>query len=230
MFFDVPPMRSDLFFINSKYSKKNESLCYTNPMIILDIEGSGTEYHKHSIVSLGALDLENPDNRFYEECRIWDGAHIMDGALEVNGFTKEQITDPTKQTEGELIKKFLDWVEESNIRDRTMAGQNVSFDRDFVKAACERAHLNYPFAYRSIDSHTLCYMHMQQHGAKIPFDRKHHRTALNLDACLVYCGIPREPEPHNALTGALSHAEVISRLLYGKKLLPEFEIFEIPFV
>lgn len=34
--------------------------------------------------------------------------------------------------------------------------------------------------------------------------------------------------PHNALTGAMSHAEVTSRLLYDKKLLPEFEQFDIP--
>ena len=40
--------------------------------------------------------------------------------------------------------------------------------------------------------------------------------------------IPEEPKPHNALTGALSHAEVIARLLYGRKLLPEFKEFEIP--
>ena len=39
-----------------------------------------------------------------------------------------------------------------------------------------------------------------------------------------------EPKPHNALTGAKSHAEVISRLLYDKKLLPEFEQFEIPWL
>ena len=56
----------------------------------------------------------------------------------------------------------------------------------------------------------------------------HRRSALDLDAVLNYVGIPAEPTPHNALTGALSHAEVISRLLYGRKLLPEFSQFEIP--
>jgi len=56
----------------------------------------------------------------------------------------------------------------------------------------------------------------------------HRRSALDLDAVLNYCGIPEEPAPHNALTGALSHAEVIARLLYGRKLLPEFEEFAIP--
>lgn len=195
-------------------------------MLILDIEASGTEYHKHSIVSLGALDFDNPENRFYEECRIWDGAHIMDGALEVNGFTESEITDPTKQSEAELIQKFIAWAEP--LADRTLAGQNVSFDRDFVKTACERAGLDYTFAYRTIDSHSLAWMHIIKRGEKPPVDIEHKRSALNLDAVLNYTGIPEEPQPHNALTGALSHAEVISRLLYGKKLLPEFEQYDLP--
>ncbi|PCI28181.1 hypothetical protein COB52_04010 [Candidatus Kaiserbacteria bacterium] len=195
-------------------------------MLILDIEASGTDYEKHSIVSIGALDLKNPENRFYEECRIWDGAHIMDGALEVNGFTKEEITDPTKQTEEELIKKFIAWSD--SLEDKTFGGQNVSFDRDYVRAACERAGLNYTFAYRTIDSHSLAWMHMIKRGETPPVDAEHKRSSLNLDEVLNYCGIPEEPHPHNALTGALSHAEVINRLLYNEKLLPEFEQFDVP--
>lgn len=197
-------------------------------MIVLDIEASGTEYQKHSIVSIGAIHLEDPTNQFYGECRMWDGAHIMDGALEVNGFTKEEITDPNKQSEAELITAFMAWSED--IPDRTLGGQNVSFDRDFTKAACERAGIAWDLAYRTIDSHTLCWMHMIKRGITPPLNVEHRRSALDLDAVLVYCGIPEEPTPHNALTGASSHAEVISRLLYDKKLLPQFEQFEIPWL
>lgn len=194
-------------------------------MIVLDIEASGTEAHKHSIVSAGAIDIKNPTNRFYMECRIWDGAHVMDEALNVNGFTKEEITDPAKPSEADLTHAFLAWSE--SFDDRTLAGQNVSFDRDFLKYAAERAgHTQWPFAYRTIDTHTLCYMHMVERGLQPPI--RSRRSGLDLDAVLNYCGIPEEPQPHNALTGALSHAEVISRLLYGRKLLPEFEQFEIP--
>ena len=194
-------------------------------MLVVDVEASGTDPSKHSIVSVGALDLAHPENRFYEECRIWDGAHIMDGALEVNGFTKEQITDPKKQPEADLAHSFLAWSE--GLEERTLAGQNVSFDRDFLRYASERAgHTDWPFAYRTIDTHTLCYMHYITHGLQPPV--RHKRSALDLDAVLNYCGIPEEPHPHNALTGALSHAEVIARLLYGRKLLPEFAQFEIP--
>jgi DNA polymerase III epsilon subunit-like protein len=197
-------------------------------MIIIDIEASGVDNRKHSIVSIGALDFSNPTNRFYGECRIWPGAHIMDEALKVNGFTKDQITDPSKESEAELVQEFMEWSQ--HMSDRTLTGQNVSFDRDFTKAACERAGISWDLPYRTLDTHSLCYMHMVKRGLTPPIDVEHRRTALNLDAIMNYCGIPDEPDPHNALTGALCHAEVTWRLLYGKKLLPEFKQYAIPFL
>lgn len=194
-------------------------------MIVLDVEATGVEPTKHSIVSVGALDLDNPKNRFYMECRVWDGAHIMDEALAVNGFTREQITDPKKPSEADLTHEFRRWAE--SVENRTFAGQNVSFDRDFMREAAARAgHTDWPFAHRTIDTHTLCYMHMVLHGKQPPV--ANHRSALNMDAVLNYCGIPEEPKPHNGMTGALCHAEIIARLLYGRKLLPEFEQYPLP--
>lgn len=196
-------------------------------MVVVDVEASGTDYHKHSIVSIGALDFDNPANQFYGECRIWDGAHIMEEALAVHGFTSKELTDPSKQSEAQLARGFIAWALE--VQERTLAGQNVSFDRDFIKAAAERAgHTDWPFAYRTLDTHSLAYMHMIKKGLTPPV--AHQRSALDLDAVLNYCGIPSEPMPHNAMTGALSHAEVIARLLYDKKLLPEFSQFEIPWL
>jgi DNA polymerase III epsilon subunit-like protein len=193
-------------------------------MIVLDIEASGVNYQKNSIVSIGALDIDNPENRIYLECQVWAGAHLNDESLAVCGFSREQVTDPTKITEGQLVTQFISWAE--NIEDQTLAGQNVSFDRDYLKAACERVGINTPFAYRTIDTHTLAYMHMVTHNLTVPTAKRH--SAVNLDAALRYVGITDEPEPHNALTGALSHAEVISRLLYGKTLLPEFAHYPLP--
>lgn len=194
-------------------------------MLVVDVEGSGTESYLHSIVSIGAIDFENPSRHFYEECRIWEGADVMSEALAVCGFTIEEITDPTKPSESEIVHNFIAWTE--GMADHTFAGQNVSFDRDFIKAAAARAgHTNWPFAYRTIDTHSLAWMHMVKRGLMPPL--AHGRSALNLDTILNYCGIPGEPKPHNALTGASCHAEVISRLLYDKKLLPQFEQFVIP--
>jgi DNA polymerase III epsilon subunit-like protein len=193
-------------------------------MIVIDIEASGVDYQKNSIVSLGALDFHTPENRIYLECQVWEGSHINEESLRVNGFTVEEITDNTKLTEAQLIAQFLSWAD--TVEDQTLAGQNVSFDRDFVRSACERAGYAYPFAHRTIDTHTLAYMHVVTHGKQVPIDKRH--SALNLDAVLNYVGIPNEPEPHNALTGALSHAEVVSRLLCGEALLPEFAQYPVP--
>jgi len=188
---------------------------------------TGLEPSQHSIVSIGAVDLTHPEKQLYEECRAWDGAKIEDEALEVNGFTREQVLDQTKQTEGEALQKFIEFA--AGMDDITIAGQNVFTDLYFLKAAAIRAgHTAWPFAHRIIDIHTLCYEHMVKRGVTPPFNAEKKHTALNLDAVLNYCGIPDEPEPHNALTGAKCNAEVISRLLYDKKLLPEFEQYDLP--
>jgi len=197
-------------------------------MIAVDVEATGVDAKEHSILSVGAVDLGNPTRPFfYEECRAWDGAKNEEEAMAIHGFTLEQIHDANKQSEAELVHKYIQWATEAE--ERTFAGQNVSFDRDFLKAAAQRAgHTNWPFAHRTIDSHTLAWMHMVKRGLTPPIDPEKKHSALDLDAILVYCGIPEEPTPHNALTGAKSHAEVISRLLWDKKLLPEFDKFEIP--
>ena len=195
-------------------------------MLIVDVETSGLSPEKCSILSIGALDLENPTQRFYGECRVWDGAHISDEAMEINGFTEEQAKDSNKKSEAELVTEFLEWSQHLN--NRTITGQNPSFDRDFLQSAAGRAKLSWDLAHRTIDTHTLAYMHIVKMGGEAPVDHQHRRSNLDLDAILNYCGIPDEPMPHNALTGAMSHAEVTSRLLYDKKLLPEFEQFDIP--
>jgi DNA polymerase III epsilon subunit-like protein len=196
-------------------------------MIAVDVESSGTEPHLHSILSVGAVDLSDTSRQFYEECRMWDGARAEEEAFAVNGFTRGEATDPTKQTEAQLVQKFIAWA--TTAPEHTFAGQNPSFDRDFLRQAAGRAgHTDWPFAHRTIDSHTLAWMHMVTRGLIPPVDPEKKHSALDLDAILVYCGIPMEPTPHNALTGAKSHAEVISRLLYNRGLLPEFERYAIP--
>ncbi len=198
-------------------------------MLAVDVEASGTEAHKHSIVSVGAVDLLNPSRQLYEECRIWDGAKIEEEASAIHGFTDGELTDSKRQSEADLVHKFIAWAKEAD--DTTFAGQNPSFDRDFLRTAAERAgHTDWPFAHRTIDSHSLAWMHMIKRGMTPPIDPEKKHSALNLDSILLYCGIPEEPTPHNALTGAKSHAEVISRLLWDKKLLPEFEKYNIPWL
>jgi DNA polymerase III epsilon subunit-like protein len=107
-------------------------------MIVLDVESTGLIPEKHSILSLGAIDFDEPENQFYEECRIWPGAEIEDTALAVNGFSREGAVSPEKQSEAELIASFIAWATDRP-KDRTLAAQNPSFDLEFVQAAAKRA-------------------------------------------------------------------------------------------
>ncbi len=196
-------------------------------MLVLDCEMTGLDPEKNSVVSVGAIDLERPSRQLYEECRAWDGAHIEPAALAVNGFTLEQVTDTKKQSEGDLVHRLILFAD--GMADTTFAGQNVFTDLYFLRAAAIRAgHTAWPFAHRVIDIHSLCFEHMIARGVQPPIDPFKHHSALNLDKILIYCGVPEEPRPHNALTGAKCNAEVISRILYGRKLLPEFSQYEIP--
>lgn len=195
-------------------------------MIVIDVEASGVNVYKNSLLSIGAIDFFNPKNQFYGECKIREGAHISRESLLVNGFSEENITRSGKQTDASLVKDFINWAIKS--REHTFAGQNPSFDRDFIHQSALVNHIDWPFAQRTIDQHTLCYMHMIKRGITPPV--ANNRTDLNSDKIANYVGIPTEKRPHNALNGAKIAAEAISRLLYDKKLLPEYKRYPIPWL
>lgn len=192
-------------------------------MIVADMEASGLDYNRHSILSIGAVDFSNPERQFYGECRMWDGASIMTDALAVNGFTPEECTDPAKQSLQELMQSFLHWTEQCS--DKTLAGQNVSCDRDFINNSFSRSHISWHFSYRTLDLHSMAVMDMIKRGIELP--KKNDRIELSLDAILGYVGLPPEPKPHHGLTGAKLEAEAFSRILYGKNLLPEYAQYPI---
>lgn len=193
-------------------------------MIVVDVEMSGVNPEKNSIVSIGAVDFEMPERRFYEECRVWDGAHISEEALAVNGYTEEELLDTAKQSPEELIKKFIEWAQGS--KEHTLMGQNPGTDLWFMENTANRFHIEWPFAHRSLDLHTVCVMHMIKRGIELPVSN--NRSNINSDFIMKYVGIPEEPKPHIAINGAIYEAEAFSRLLYGKNLLEEFKSYTIP--
>ncbi len=193
-------------------------------MIVADIEASGIDNRVHGILSIGAVDFLDPDRKFYGECRIWDGAHVMDEALDVNGFSYEEIKSPEKQSEEELMEDFREWLHASE--NHTIAGQNPHFDSSFLNMAAERSGIDLGLAHRLIDLHSICFFHMVVMGIEPPVSKK--RTELNSDTIMRYVGIPVEPRPHNALNGALWEAEAFSRLLYEEPLFEDFEEYAIP--
>lgn len=200
-------------------------------MIVIDVETTGTNPDIHSIVSVGVLDFFNSGNNFYQECRIWKGAEIQQAALDVNGFTRKEITDPRKKSLKSLVTDFLQWAED--IEDKTLAGHNVSFDISFLISSAERYNVEWSLGCRPIDPpcrtldlHSVAYAHYLRKGIQIPL--KDGRSALSANKIFEYVGLPREPVPHNGLVGAKMEAEALSRIIYGKSLLKEFEKYKIP--
>lgn len=192
-------------------------------MIVVDVETSGLDYKKCSLLSIGAVDFDSPSDQFYIECSAWEGAQISDHALAINGFTAEEVRDPQKPTEGEAIKLFLNWLKEK--KEITIVGQNVYFDMYFIEAAAERAGEISPLGKRIVDLHSLIYAHMLSNNKNIPIQKS--RSAVDSDFIMNYVGLPPEPKPHNALVGAKFEAEALCRLLFKKNLFDELKQYNI---
>lgn len=195
-------------------------------MIILDVETTGLNPEKNSLVSIAAINWDDPEDRFYEECRIWDGAEISPDALVVNGLTEEELIDPDKKTESDIVKNFLHWL--SDKKDITVAGQNCHVDVNFMNAAIKRAGEKEFLARRIFEQHTLAMLHHLKRGLILP--TKNHRSALDSDAIMKYVGLPEEPKPHVGMNGALWEYEAIYRLTYDKQALEEFKKYPIPWL
>ena len=169
-------------------------------MIILDIETTGLSPTLNSMVSLGAVDYDTGDE-FYGECYSWPTREISDFALGVNGFTREQVNDLTKQSPAQLYLDFLTWAKG---RDPLLGGQQVgSFDILFLKEIHESSPFadmpKWPFGHRSVDIHSIAYAQLGK--------------SLSLDGVLMAVGLSAEQKPHNALTGARLERDAFKRLL-----------------
>lgn len=195
-------------------------------MISIDWEFTWLNPIKNSIVSLWALDLLNPTNQFYAECRIWEWATWEDEALKINWFSKEDILSPDKISLIQLIKKFDEWLKTCS-SPQILIWQNPKSDIDFLVESYKKAWIEYPLGHRSLDVHSIVFAKHLELWKKILLDK--WKFKINLDESLNFVWIPGwEPKPHIALMGAKCAAEVISRIVYWKKLLLEFEDFEIP--
>lgn len=192
-------------------------------MVIIDCEMTGLDPKKNSIISIGGVDIENPERRLYIECQAWEGAECDPESLGVNGFTVEQCFDTNKKTLQEAMREVYEWIQP--IQDKTLAGQNVYLDMYFLNDSFVRAGIDFQFKYRILDIHTIAYVDHVNRGISVP--QKNGQTNLSLSPILRYLGMPVEPRPHNALTGAMVSAEAISRLLYNKKLLKEFSQYPL---
>lgn len=198
-------------------------------MIALDIETTGLDPWSCGVVAVGALDTDNPDNTFYQECQVRSGVTITQEALDINGFTRQQIMDPDKPTEREVLDNLQTWSQ--HIDERTLAGHNIHFDLWCLKYIGKQMGGEVPdvvaFPDRIIDDHSLVYASIRKRGKAPPLSDR-SRSDLSSSFVWDYVGLPEEPDPHKAIVGAKYSAEAVHRLLYKESLLSEFKAEPIP--
>jgi len=194
-------------------------------MIIVDVETTGNYPGINGLREIGAVDFLNPSNRFSIELCTRPDAEIDRQVQAVHKFREEDFYDTSKPGEEEAIKRFNSWA--MNLEERTLAGMNPSFDEGFLMDAYKRHGLKWIFPYRLIDQHTLAYASILKNGFPIPHN-EYGLSAVYGDLIMEYVGIPPEPRPHKGINGAVWEAEAISRLIYGRNLLPEFSRYSIP--
>jgi DNA polymerase III epsilon subunit-like protein len=194
-------------------------------LIVLDVEATGLDHEYCSLLSIGAVDFDNPDNTFYGECRADENAVINEKSLKYCGFTIEQMKDPSKQTSAELVNSYHKWTE--SITDRTLAGQNVHFDYYWLNKAYITNQTDYYPMTRLFELHTLAYLKYMQSGFEIPL--KGGGSDLGLPQILEFVGLEDfRTQGHNALEDAKIETECLYRLIFGQGVYTEFTENEIP--
>lgn len=184
-------------------------------MIIVDVETSGIDERRHPLIAIGAVDYREPYHLFSGTCRLPDWAGIDPTAPVHNGLSEEQIRNGGSMELEELIASFLDWCAD---KPKLLLAHNADFDRRHLLRAAELAGLAFPFNRRTIDLHTVCYMHMITH-AHAPPRNADGSSALSLDTIGEYVGMAPEPRPHTARAGALYVADAYHRLMVGRPLV-----------
>ena len=193
-------------------------------MIVVDIETSGVDFHACGIWQVGAIDTDNPEKIFLEDCRIDDTDAVEEGALRVCGKTEEELRDKNKQSCRDLLKNFFVWCTNSNMRN--FICQNPQFDTVFLKIKADKYKIYYPFGYHAFDLHSIAavkYFDIQRE-----FSKSNNASNMVLKNIIIFCGMEDTRTYHNALEDAKLTAECFSRIVYGKKLLEEYAHYDIP--
>lgn len=191
----------------------------TEPFIlVVDLETTGTDARKNSIIQFGAVWLSGAEGEIELDCRVWEGAEIHPRALEVNGCSESRCLNPSLMTESEALIQFFQWIAmQTGGLDQPfmLAGLNPNFDRSFLMQAWIRAGRSvktFPIKHRTIDLHTLAVCYALATDCIIP------SRGLYTDEIYAVLDMPPEPRPHTAITGARMEADALHKLLALRKL------------
>lgn len=188
--------------MNTKEKTENGLLAKAAlPFPVIDLETTGLDPKRHSIISIGAVWPGVKTVDFYVECAPWKGAAIDPAALDVNGERKDELL-ARPISEQQAVVGFLHWLNGPV----ALAGMNpASLDCVMLKAAIAR--LGGWICHRSLDLHSLAVAYAVRRGIAVP------PRGFATDQIYKLIGMEPEPRPHHALVGALTEAQAFALLM-----------------
>jgi DNA polymerase III epsilon subunit-like protein len=147
--------------------------------------------------------------------RIDDDEEIIEEALQITGKTEEELRDKKKQSQKQLIERFLKWIENKNVKD--IVCLHPQFDVAFLwlkmdKHGLKSDYFGFPDYHRCFDLHTLAQITYYKENDR--FLMKEGHSDFKLKNILEMIGIKderrgrkedgdiSEGSPHNALEDA----------------------------
>jgi hypothetical protein len=178
---------------------------------VVDVETTALakDAHRGSLVSIGAVHPLTGET-FYCQCWVREGAYIDPESMAVH--MADWTDDRTQPSEAEAITRLVHWAKKRGIK--LIGGKNPMFDLRWLEAAWMRAQEGrqepgkFPLTHRTLDLHSLAL-------AWALINRPVVVTSEGFKTDDVYrlLGMPDEPKPHHALTGARMEAKAFRVIL-----------------
>lgn len=131
-----------------------------NKIIFIDTETGGVNPEKAALIQLsGIIRIDKKDvEKFNFYIKPFENSEVTEKALEVQGRTLEELKTDKYIEEKEVYKQFINlldkYIDKYDKRDKfIVAGYNVRFDVDILKAFFQRHGNNFLFSY--LDSSML---------------------------------------------------------------------------
>jgi len=192
-------------------------------LLVVDVETGGLDPSEHSILSLGAVVLDEGEvvDKFLATIKE-PNFLATEPALKINGFTKERIEKEGHNPE-EVVLEFESFILRNDFDDDkiVLAGHNVNFDIGFIKRLYSFTKQSYEsrFSHRVLDTQTAALL--LKYAGRITTE------ATSLDALCACFGIKgrKKGTPHTALEDAELTAELLKRelkMLEQPLTIPDF--------
>lgn len=182
-------------------------------VVWVDLETGGRSQNLHPILQIGAIHTDPSSRKLLRkfETKVFPehGLTIDPAAAEICGYNRREWA--TAPSVSKAMEDFLVWLPQTKFR---LAGYNVSFDKRFLSATCERIRKptpNWKEDYSLDPMSTI----------KSALTSKRIIPNYKLDTACAHFGLPNEVR-HRALEDA-ERARLVYLYLLGKR--PESSIF-----